>query len=476
MLLTELRTDDDWGMGNNVAVQYKVRNALPGMKLARDWRLCLAIYGELKLRNYENKENADCSHKSLTESISNQIQLHSVNETNGFDQTQDIEPIPKIVMRETNANAQPNAQSVDNFVQSSVFETPTKDNIVNNIPKPNEQELEYFPILNCFVNLYRKIEDATTINEIEQFLRDFKSQITQKQMFQQFIGEEQQDSGEFCSVILQALNDEIEEFCSDNELKLENPVSRYFQFKFREESSCSKCKKVKTIENYMTGLHLTIPNDRTLQSAINRYLTETDPCPKCSINMVTKRYFTNLPKVLYLQTGRHSYNLLDKDTEKVLFACNILLPNDNIKLQKDYSLTPIATPYKASLKRAMFSDGEKKSFVKKLKFGEEESDGTNNDHYGTTTNESDIIQERITILSPSMNSQENAGEKYQLVSIICHIGESLKSGHFISYVFNFEHSKWFKCNDEKIIEVSFSTIQEDAAETSLCYFYVHVND
>lgn len=124
----------------------------------------------------------------------------------------------------------------------------------------------------------------------------------------------------------------------------------------------------------------------------------------------------------------------------------------------------------------MFSDGEKKSFVKKLKFGEEESDGTNNDHYGTTTNESDIIQERITILSPSMNSQENAGEKYQLVSIICHIGESLKSGHFISYVFNFEHSKWFKCNDEKIIEVSFSTIQEDAAETSLCYFYVHVND
>lgn len=43
MLLTELRTDDDWGMGNNVAVQYKVRNALPGMKLARDWRLCLAM-------------------------------------------------------------------------------------------------------------------------------------------------------------------------------------------------------------------------------------------------------------------------------------------------------------------------------------------------------------------------------------------------------------------------------------------------
>lgn len=67
-------------------------------------------------------------------------------------------------------------------------------------------------------------------------------------------------------------------------------------------------------------------------------------------------------------------------------------------------------------------------------------------------------------------------EKYQLISIICHIGSDMIIGHYISFVYNFEHSKWFKCNDEKIREVSYSDVLRESSKTSFCYFYVHTTD
>lgn len=65
-------------------------------------------------------------------------------------------------------------------------------------------------------------------------------------------------------------------------------------------------------------------------------------------------------------------------------------------------------------------------------------------------------------------------ERYQLVSIICHIGASLNIGHYKSYIYNFKRSKWYLCNDEFVKEIEVNNLLEETAAISLCYYYVHM--
>lgn len=67
-------------------------------------------------------------------------------------------------------------------------------------------------------------------------------------------------------------------------------------------------------------------------------------------------------------------------------------------------------------------------------------------------------------------------ERYQLVSIICHIGANLQLGHYKSYIFNFKRSQWYLCNDEFVKEIDLVDLLEETATTSLCYYYVHMPD
>ena len=62
--------------------------------------------------------------------------------------------------------------------------------------------------------------------------------------------------------------------------------------------------------------------------------------------------------------------------------------------------------------------------------------------------------------SQTLNAQMDPSrcERFQLVSIICHRGRSTDVGHYVSYVYNFEHSKWFLCNDISVKEVSFENL------------------
>lgn len=67
-------------------------------------------------------------------------------------------------------------------------------------------------------------------------------------------------------------------------------------------------------------------------------------------------------------------------------------------------------------------------------------------------------------------------ERYQLVSIICHIGASISLGHYKSYIFNFKRSKWYLCNDEYVKEIDLESLLEETATISLCYYYVHMSE
>lgn len=130
--------------------------------------------------------------------------------------------------------------------------------------------------------------------------------------------------------------------------------------------------------------------------------------------------------------------------------------------------------YFDSLKRAFTQiNGEKRPFVKCLNFGNETEAPV--EKVQTTEppiDESvDVVEEPIPCSSNSFDKSDC--EKYQLLSVICHIGSTLASGHFTSYVYNFDNSKWFYCNDTQVTEVSFDEVKRHCRDTGYCYYYVH---
>ena len=153
-------------------------------------------------------------------------------------------------------------------------------------------------------------------------------------------------------------------------------------------------------------------------------------------------------------------------------------------------------------------NSEKKAFVKKLKFDDDNDDNllfsdatearacgdepenstenrTENEFMSNSANEEIVCAESNTnanlhdppqVPANSLSIEQTQCERYQLVSIICHISNSIGVGHYVSYVFNFKHSKWFLCNDQVIREVPYSKLMEETSRSSLCYFYVHTKD
>ena len=57
--------------------------------------------------------------------------------------------------------------------------------------------------------------------------------------------------------------------------------------------------------------------------------------------------------------------------------------------------------------------------------------------------------------------------KGQLIGVISHIGSSLSSGHYVSYVSM--GSKWYRCSDENVTELAFSEFSQSGESYILFY-------
>lgn len=128
-------------------------------------------------------------------------------------------------------------------------------------------------------------------------------------------------------------------------------------------------------------------------------------------------------------------------------------------------------------------DEEKLSFVKCLNFADDcttDEPETNCQQIEPTdlssVEEASEEQDCSVFVKPPddvFQYDESECEQYQILSIICHHGSTLSCGHYISYVYNFENSKWFCCNDTMVTEVSFNEVKKNSQETGYCYYYVH---
>ncbi len=55
----------------------------------------------------------------------------------------------------------------------------------------------------------------------------------------------------------------------------------------------------------------------------------------------------------------------------------------------------------------------------------------------------------------------------KLTGVISHIGSSLSSGHYVSYVST--DSKWYRCSDELVTELAFSEFSQSGESYILFY-------
>ncbi len=67
------------------------------------------------------------------------------------------------------------------------------------------------------------------------------------------------------------------------------------------------------------------------------------------------------------------------------------------------------------------------------------------------------------------------GEKYRLVSVVCHHGLTRLSGHYVCYINNTKLNQWYKCDDERITKIDWNDVQSDCKEICYCFFYMHSN-
>lgn len=74
--------------------------------------------------------------------------------------------------------------------------------------------------------------------------------------------------------------------------------------------------------------------------------------------------------------------------------------------------------------------------------------------------------------SSSTELEQQKLKDYQLVSVICHHGASLRSGHYTSFNFDTRQGQWYKCDDTIISKTDFETMQDDSQQTGYCFMYI----
>lgn len=278
-----------------------------------------------------------------------------------------------------------------------------------------------FPVLSRLIDVFDAYKNLSSNLEVKKLMEDFKLKIGEKcdtRFNTTFTTKTQQDASEFFSLLLQVIEEEINSKKASYSLEIPNPIEAQFHYKLGNQEKCSQCNKVTKLDPELTNtFHLQLTTDRALQSAFIKRIVEEESssiCEDCKIPKTLVKSFEKLPKVLVFQTGRFSdgKNSVYKDFGEIYASHSIYLP------------------------RKFITDEEFN--------GEGES---NLPHC----------------------------ERFQLASIIVHIGRDLLGGHYMSYNYSFERSAWFKCNDNIVEQIDINTLQEETSKNGFCYYYVHMN-
>jgi len=226
----------------------------------------------------------------------------------------------------------------------------------------------------------------------------------------QFVGSYQQDAHEYFLELIGHLHTQFIEVLGDTEVEL--PTARAFDFHLARDMTCAKCQHTRGVEELFRDLSLDVVAGDVPQ--LVQRLEEPEEisirCEKCEgQTAISRRSFLSYPPILCVHLKRFVYSPAKRDYEKTHAEVQLPLKWD------------LGEP---SPKRARTDDQ-----------------------------------------SPS--KEVDGPAIFHLCSVVCHMGASMASGHYIAYVK--ESGVWRKYDDSQV-----STVPElpaHAARQGYLVFY-----
>ena len=215
------------------------------------------------------------------------------------------------------------------------------------------EETTDFPMTRKLLNLYNQFNglrnraEKCSIEDLNSDLSDLKQCVGQKSNL--FLSGSQQDAAEFFNYVIDSIAEEFD--CYQQSEAKDNPIWRNFSFETGGTLVCQKCHNSTQLPNErFNALYLSIPEDRSLQTAFDDFLkdeTTAHQCIGCGANRNDlSKYFAKRPKVLFLQLGRYTQDG-SKRTEQVLVPQLIHLTVQTESLEQMIAPSPLATPYRS---------------------------------------------------------------------------------------------------------------------------------
>lgn len=284
--------------------------------------------------------------------------------------------------------------------------------------------------------------------DLEKQLNELKTAVGEKSS--QFNSTHQQDASEFFYHVIDSIQEYFQSIDSIHDEK--NPITRSFELDLNTYVTCVKCgHKTSAVSEKIRTLSLTIPDDErknsdtsvdspngkdsslknnqstiielTLQNALVNYFLDDLMEFKCSEancdskEKTRKCMIRKLPEVLFMTLARYSHTG-QKNLDEIKAPFEIYVPYQQHRfVDDDQEMVPLP----AQKQSVMYADDN----------------------------------------------------KYQLVAVVCHLGPSLNTGHYTSFVYNQENGYWYSCDDDAVTRAETKQVEREARRSGYCFFYAH---
>ena len=286
---------------------------------------------------------------------------------------------------------------------------------------------------------YSLIEEMINSRESSFEPSIFKKIISiQHPEFPEFRKYTQFDTQEFCRIILEDLNSEL------------NEIKDKIAYKELKTSGKSKIECDKEYDKLFRSRESSIIIDSFYGQIINIFI-----CSKCKTKTFSFQKILDLPLLIPENNDKDDINeiislkdLLNdyfKEDEKIKFKCENC--NHKRKHEKEIKISQSPNILILSFQRIFFDDKKKKKNKRKIKFKEKLS-----------------IKEYI---------DEDCGHgeeyKYYLYGIACHAGD-IDFGHYFAYI-KINDKDWYEFNDSKVKYIGDNIISESIFRDAYALFF-----